>query len=72
MKVCFHALLTSALDAGGLSAYSSGHFKSRETVPGTQWIEGWLGPSAALDSIEKRIYPAPAGTQTRISRLSSP
>jgi hypothetical protein len=46
--------LTSALDGGELSASLLCRFTSEETVPGTHFIGGWVGPSADLNVIEKR------------------
>jgi hypothetical protein len=42
--------LTSALDGGEWSTSRPGRF-----TPGTHWIEGWLGPRAGLDTMEKRL-----------------
>jgi hypothetical protein len=46
--------LTSALDGGEWSASHSGRSTSGETAPDTHCIEGWVGPSASLDGVEKR------------------
>jgi hypothetical protein len=31
-------------------------FYPRETVPGTIWIGGWVGPKAGFDQVEKRKF----------------
>jgi hypothetical protein len=49
MEVHLHALLTSALDAGELSALRPGRF-----TPGTHSIRGWVGPRAGIDAVAKR------------------
>jgi hypothetical protein len=52
-------LLTSALDGGEWSASRPGRFTSKERAPGTNWIEGWVGPRAVLDAVVKRKIPSP-------------
>jgi len=58
MEVWLHALLTSALDGGEWSASRPGRFN-----PGNPWTGGWVGPSAGLNTVTKRINPntAPVG-----------
>jgi len=34
--------------------YVSGRFTLRESVPGTYWIEGWVGRRAGLDAVAKK------------------
>jgi hypothetical protein len=51
--------LTSALDGGEWSALRPGRFTSRERVPGTHWVGGWVGPRAGLDAVVKRKIPSP-------------
>jgi len=52
--------LTSALDGGEWSASSPGHFIPGERTPGsTQWIGGWVGPRAGLDTVTKRLAHLP-------------
>jgi hypothetical protein len=46
--------LTMALDGGGWSASRSSHFTPRERAPSVHWLEGWVGPSAGLDTMKKR------------------
>jgi hypothetical protein len=36
--------LTSALNGDEWSASRPGHFITGESVPGTHWIRGWVGP----------------------------
>jgi hypothetical protein len=48
-----------ALDGGERSASCSGLFTPGEIVPGTHWIEGWVGPRASLDTVEKRKISCP-------------
>jgi len=43
--------LTSALDGGEWSASRPGRFTIRERDPVTQWIGGWVGPRAILDTV---------------------
>jgi hypothetical protein len=51
---------TSALDGAEWSASCPGRFITpRETVPGTHWIGGWVGPRAVLDAVVKRKIPNP-------------
>jgi hypothetical protein len=38
-----------------------------EKAPGTQWIEGWVGPKACLEAVAKRKISAPAGIEPRPS-----
>jgi hypothetical protein len=53
------AFLTLALDGGKWSASSLSHFTPRERDPDIQWIGGWLGPRAGLDTMVKRKIPSP-------------
>jgi hypothetical protein len=46
---------TLAVDRGEWSAACPSHFSSRERVPGTLWIGGWVGPISGLDAVEYRI-----------------
>jgi hypothetical protein len=32
---------------------------SKETVPGPQWIRGWVGPKSGVDVRERKILPLP-------------
>jgi hypothetical protein len=57
-EVELHALLTSALD-GDESASRPGSFTSREKAPGTQWIEGWVGPTAGGEEKNSQPLPGP-------------
>jgi hypothetical protein len=51
--------LTLALDGGEWSASRPIHFTPRKRAPGTQWIGGWVGPRAGLDTVSKRKIPSP-------------
>jgi hypothetical protein len=53
-----HSLI-SALDGGQWSASRPAPFNPKERDPGTQWIEGWVGPRADLDVVVKRKIPIP-------------
>jgi hypothetical protein len=44
-----HIFLAPALIGSEWSASRPGRF-----TPGTHWIEGWMGPRAGLDDVEKR------------------
>jgi len=44
-------ILTSALDTGEWLTSRPDRFTPRERAPGTQWIRGWVGPRAGLDSV---------------------
>jgi hypothetical protein len=46
--------LTSALDGGEWSASSTGRFTPGEIASGSRWIEGWVGPRAGLDAVDRR------------------
>jgi hypothetical protein len=59
-----HAFFTSALDGAKWSVSCPCRFTPRERAPGTQWIGGWVGPRAGLDTVVKRKIPSPAGTRT--------
>jgi hypothetical protein len=54
VEVELHAFLTSTLDGGECSASRPGRFTSREKLPGTNWIGGWVGPRTGLDAVVKR------------------
>jgi hypothetical protein len=59
VDVQLHAFLTSTLDGGEWSASHPGRLTPRERAPGTQWIGGWVGPRAVLDTVVKRKIPSP-------------
>jgi hypothetical protein len=46
-----HIFLTSALAGGEWSASRPGSFTPGEKAPGTQWIGGWVDPTAGLDDL---------------------
>jgi len=54
------ACLTLALDGGEWSVACPSCFTPRERAPSTCWIRGWVGPTAVLDMVVKRKFPAPA------------
>jgi hypothetical protein len=59
VEVQHHAFLTSTLEGGECSASRPGRFTPGETSPRTHWIEGWVGPRAGQDAVEKRKIPSP-------------
>jgi hypothetical protein len=52
--VQIHVFLTLALVGGDWSGTRLGRFTLGDRVPGTHWIEGWVGPRASLDDVERR------------------
>jgi hypothetical protein len=48
------SFLTSALEGGEWSASPPCCCIPRETAPGTDWTEGWMGPTADMDIKDKR------------------
>jgi hypothetical protein len=52
-NVEIHVFLTSVPVLSEWSASRIARFTSGESAPGTHWIEGWLGPRACLDDMEK-------------------
>jgi hypothetical protein len=58
-----HALLTSAPSGGELSASRPGHFTPKERAPRTNWIGGWVGSRAVLDTVVKRKIPSAISTE---------
>jgi hypothetical protein len=50
---------------GEWSASRPGRFTPGERAPGTHWIEGWVGPRASLDDVEKRKFLALPGLELR-------
>jgi hypothetical protein len=53
-----HAFLTLALGRGEWSASRPRRFTPWEGAPGTNWIGGWVGPKAGLDTVVKRNIPS--------------
>jgi hypothetical protein len=53
-----------ALDGGERSASRPCHFSPRKTVPRTNCIEGWVGPTVHLGK-DKNLLPLP-GIETRL------
>jgi hypothetical protein len=62
--------LTFALAGREWSASRPGRFIPDERAPGTHWIEGWVGPTASLDDMEKILDPTRSRTPALLS--SSP
>jgi hypothetical protein len=52
-------LLISALDGGESSAWRPCRFAPRETAHDTHCTGGWVGPTAGLDAMNKRITSCP-------------
>jgi hypothetical protein len=48
-----YIFLTSAIAGGYWSVPRPGRFTPGERAPDTHRIEGWLGPRAGLDDVEK-------------------
>jgi hypothetical protein len=61
--------LILALDGDEWSASHPGRFTPGEIVPGTHWIEGWVGPRASLDVVEKKKILPLLGSEPRPSSL---
>jgi hypothetical protein len=53
-----HTFLTSTFGEEW-SASRSGRFTLGESAPGTHCIGGWVGPTAGLDTVEKRKISCP-------------
>jgi hypothetical protein len=49
---------TPALEVSG-QLHSPAALPPRERAPDTQWIGGWVGPRAVLDTVVKRKIPSP-------------
>jgi hypothetical protein len=45
--------------------HAPGRFTSRERAPGTHWVGSWVGPTAVLDAVMKKIYSYPTDTIVR-------
>jgi hypothetical protein len=56
VDVKIHIFLTSALGGGEWSASRHCRFSPGERAPGTPLREGWVGPRAGLDDVEKRKF----------------
>jgi hypothetical protein len=56
VDVQIHIFSTSALVAGEWSASRPSRCIPEERAPGTHWIEGWVGPRAGLDDMEKKKF----------------
>jgi hypothetical protein len=56
VDIWIHIFLTSALVGGEWSYSNPSRFTTGERAPGTQWIGGWVVPSAGLDDVEKRKF----------------
>jgi hypothetical protein len=64
--------LTSALVGGEWSALRYGRFNPGERACSTHWIEGWVGPRASLDNVEKKKFLTLPKLGTPIPRSSIP
>jgi hypothetical protein len=53
VDVYTNVFFISVLVGGEWSASRPGLFTPWERAPGTHWIEGWVGPRAGLDDMEK-------------------
>jgi hypothetical protein len=60
-----HIFLTPTLAGGEWSASRPVRFTSGERASGTHWIEGWVGPRAGLDDVEKEKYLIFSGLELR-------
>ena len=58
----------SALVVGEWSASRPGRFTLGERVSGTHAKGGWVGPSAGMDDVEKRIFLTLPGLELQILR----
>jgi len=56
--------LTSTVDGDEWSVSRPGRFSPRERVPITDWIGGWMGPRAGLETVLKRKFPSPGPRTT--------
>jgi hypothetical protein len=63
VDVYLYGFLLSALDGGEWSTSGPSRFTSREIDPVTHRIGGWVGPTAGLDAVVKRIIPGLAGNR---------
>jgi hypothetical protein len=69
--VYIHISLTSALVGGQWLASFPSRFIPGERAAGTDWVGGWVGPSAALDVGKRKFFILP-GLKLRPPRSSSP
>jgi hypothetical protein len=69
VDVQIHVFLTSALVGGDWSPSYPGLFTPGERVLGTHWKEGWLGPRAGLDDVDKRTFLTLPGLELRSQSL---
>jgi hypothetical protein len=60
-----YLFLTLALPGGEWSASRPGRFSPGERAPDTHLIEGWVGPRAGLDDVEKRKFLTLPGLELR-------
>jgi hypothetical protein len=60
-----HVFLTSALVGGEWSASRLGRFTPEKRAAATHSIEGWVGPRARLDDLEKRKFFTLPGLELR-------
>jgi hypothetical protein len=65
VNVWVRIFLTSALVGGEWSASCPCRLTSGERARSTHWIEGWMGPRAGLDEVEKRKFLTLPGLELR-------
>jgi hypothetical protein len=61
------AILTSALDGVEWSDSRPSRFSSEARALSTNWMGGWMGPRAVMDSMQERKKFAPPGIEPRSS-----
>jgi hypothetical protein len=66
----YSSTLTLTLERCEWSASQPGRFTPTERAPGTNWIGGWMGHRAGLDTVLKRNTPSPSRDSN--PRSSSP
>jgi hypothetical protein len=60
-----HVFLTSALVAYEWSASRPGRFTPGDSILGSLWIGGWVGPRASQDDMEKGKFLIVLGIELR-------
>jgi hypothetical protein len=72
VDVLIHIFSASTLVGGKRSTSRPGRFILGKGPHGTHWIEGWVGPRAGLDDLEKITFLTLTRTRNLIPRSSSP